>query len=69
MKLIMYIKSSYLLMTNKASVFLYKVCVTQKVNIMSLEQKQMCPIQLQALLVGVGFPNGMFKSRVKKLWS
>jgi len=45
------------------------VCVTQQVNIMSLEQKQMCPIQLQTLLVSLGFPNGIFKSRVKKLWS
>jgi hypothetical protein len=58
-----------LLASNIASVFFYGMCVLPHyINIISIGQKLLCPIQFQSFLALLEPVNGIFQNKVQKQW-
>jgi hypothetical protein len=57
------------LASNRPSVFFCMVSVSpQNINVISIDQKLMCPIQFQPFLFLLDPPDGIFQSKVEKQW-
>jgi hypothetical protein len=58
----------FLLAATKASVCFYKIYTSAKCISISINQKLMCTIKFQALLIYLNPPTGLLQSKVEKQW-